>query len=155
MNNADAEEPAEQPGELKDTDYISAGEGGDEDENKEDGEQSMEQQETDSFVRYFSKDDAGEKGNRIGCAFENLCVRGEGRAYYALVDPTPRAGNEIVSAAAVLVPCDPDSHGVADIFELTRTYVLEMKRSPNFQFIYAVVMCIDNTDSDGVVETST
>ena len=57
-----------------------------------------------------------------------------------------------MSAAAVRVQCDPDNHGVAAIFELTRTCVLEMKRDPNFQFIYAVMTSTDDTDSKGVVE---
>ena len=56
-------------------------------------------------------------------------------------------------AAAVLVPCDPDTHGVAPIFELTRTCVLEMKRGSNYHFMYAVMSAIDDTYSEGVVET--
>ena len=82
-------------------------------------------------------------------------MHGEGRAYYTLVGPTPRTGEEIVCAAAVLDPCDPDTHGIAAIFEVTRTCVLEMKRDPNDQFMYAVMSAIDNTDSEGVVETFT
>ena len=30
-----------------------------------------------------------------------------------------------------------------------------MKRGPNYQFMYAVVSAIDNTDTEGVVETFT
>ena len=111
--------------------------------------------ETTAHVRYFHEDDGEQNGRRIGCAFESLYVHGEGRTYYALVGPTPRTGEEIVCAAAVLVQYDPDTHGVAAIFELTRTSVLEMKRDPNYQFMYAVVSAIGDTDSEGVVGTFT
>ena len=106
-------------------------------------------------MRYFYEDGDEEKGRRIGCAFENLFVHGEGRNYYAPVGPTARTGNAIVCAAAVLFPVDTDSHGFKDIFILTRTCVLEMKRDPNYQFIYAQMVSIDDTDSEGVVETYT
>ena len=82
-------------------------------------------------------------------------MHGEGRTHYALVGPTPRTGNEIVCAAAVLIPWDPGTHGGAANFKLTRTCVLEMKRGPNYLFVYAVMTSIDDTYSEGVVETFT
>ena len=115
----------------------------------------MEQQETDSCVRYFFEDDVEEIGKRIGCVFENLYVHGGGCTYYALAGPTPRTGEDIVCAATVLVPCDPDTHGVASISKLTRTCVLEVKRGSNYHFMYAVMSAIDDADSEVVVETST
>ena len=56
-------------------------------------------------------------------------------------------------AAAGLVPCDSDIHGIEPIFEITRTYVVEMKRDPNYHFMYAVMSAINDADSEGVVET--
>ena len=82
-------------------------------------------------MRYFFNDDDEEKGKRIGCAFDNLRVHGEGRNYYALVGPTARTGNAIMCAAVVLFPADLESHGVEDIFILTRACVVEMMRGPN------------------------
>ena len=84
-----------------------------------------------------------------------MCVHAEGRKYHALVGPTAHTGNAILCAAAVLSPADPDSHGVEDIFILTRTYVLEMLRGPNYHFMCAQKVSIDDTDSEGVVETYT
>ena len=92
LDNGRAEESEEPQGELNDADYTSAGEGGDEEETDEDDEESVEQEETTSFVCHFHEDDDEEKGKRIGCAFENLYVHGEGRTYCALVGPTPRTG---------------------------------------------------------------
>ena len=106
-------------------------------------------------MRYFYEDDGEQNGKRIDCAFENMYVHGRGCTYYALVGPTAPTGSAIVCADMVLFPADPDSHGVEDVFILTRTCVLEMKRGPNYQFIYAQMMSIDDTDSEGVVETYT
>ena len=81
VNDGEAEEREKPKGELNDADYTSAGEGGDEEENEEDGEESEEQVETEDHVRYFFEDD-DKDGDRVGCAFDDLCVRAEGR--YAL-----------------------------------------------------------------------
>ena len=47
--------------------------------------------ETGDFVSYFHEDDDVSK-SLIGCTFDDLYVRAEGCAYYALVGPTPRTG---------------------------------------------------------------
>ena len=78
LDNGEAKEPEEPQGELNDADYTSAGEGGDEEENEEDGQESVEQEETTSFVRCFYEGDDEEDGRRTGCAFENPYVHGEG-----------------------------------------------------------------------------
>ena len=84
-----------------------------------------------------------------------MCVHGKGCNYYAPADPTARTGSAILCATAVLFPADPGSNGVEDIIILTRTCVLEMKRGPNYQSMYAQMLSIDDMDSEGVVETYT
>ena len=85
LNNAGAEESAEPQGELNDMDYTSAREGSAEKEEEEDEEEeediqeSVVQGETTAHVRYFHEGDDEQNGKRTGCAFENLCVHGEGR----------------------------------------------------------------------------
>ena len=74
---------------------------------EEDGEESEEQINRKDHVRYFHEDEDNTKP-RVGCAFEEPCVRVEGKARYALVSPTDKTGDVIVCAAACLVPCDPD-----------------------------------------------
>ena len=53
LDNGEAKESEEPQGELKDTDYTSAGEGGEEEEEEEeeDGQELVEQEETTALVR--------------------------------------------------------------------------------------------------------
>ena len=115
----------------------------------------MEQKETTSLVRYFYEDDDEEKGRRIACAFENLFVHGEMRNYYAPAGPAVHTGDAILCAAPLFFPADPDSNGVEDIIIPMCTCVAEMMRDPNYHFMYAQMLSIDDTDSKGVVETYT
>ena len=105
-------------------------------------------------MRYFYEND-GDTDKRIGCGFGNLRMHTEGRSHYALVDPTATADNSFVCDAGVLVAADPDQFGKEDISIVTRGYVLEMKRHPDFQFMYVLISSMDDTNDDGTAETFT
>ena len=155
LNDGASEEP-EAHAELKEADFTNSEEenGDKEEENEEDGDESVEQVETGDHIRCFFEDDDKDLP-RVGCAFDDLCVRVEGRSRYALVCQTEKTGDVIVCAAASLVPCDPDQHGVEDVYLLTCTSVYLMKRGADFHFCFAEVASDEHTDDEGATETIT
>ena len=93
------------------------------------------------FVRYFYKDED-----------DTASVHAEGRNHYALVGPTDATGNSIVCDAAVLVVADSGQFGKEDTFIVTRGHVLEIKRGPDFQFMYVLMSSMDHTNDGGTEE---
>ena len=150
-------EPAEAMAELGDNDFNDK-EGTSDDLEEEDSAASVEKNEADSDtanpVIYFYENDETD-GVRIGCSFENFCVRLVGREHYALVGPTPLTGGAVVCAMAALLPGDPDQYGVDDVYVLTRTCVCEMSRGRDMHFAYAIMHSDEHTDEAGVTETYT
>ncbi len=79
----------------------------------------------------------------------------EGCNYYAPGGPTAATYNSIVCGAAVLVAADSDQFGEEGIFIVMCGHILEMKRGPDFQFMYALMSSMDHNDDDGTAETFT
>jgi hypothetical protein len=149
--------PPPADGELKDAHYTEAKEGDDEEKEaeNEDGDDSPEQEEEGSTVRYFYDNEDEETGKRVGCTFVNMSVHARGDVGYALVGPTDNTGGCIVCGSCVLYPADPEACGVDDVIVVTRAHVLEMSRGPNYQFMFAKMDSVNDTDSEGVVTSYT
>ena len=82
-----------------------------------------------------------------------MCVHTEGRNHYVLVGPTATMRNSIVCGAEVLVAADRGQFRIDPIFIITCGHVPEMKRDPDFLFMYALISPMDHTNGGGTVET--
>ena len=153
----ETEERSKAKRELNDEDYADNTASSDEKE-EEDSAASEDKKEEDSdtnhpVIYFYENNDSS--GVRNGCAFDNFCVRVEGRERYALVGPTPITGGAIVCAAAAIVPSDPDRFGVEDVFVITRTCVCLMTRGRDIHVCYAAMDSDEHTDEAGVTMTYT